>query len=189
MISNYYHIKKLRQEGLELRSAWSRTKMKSEEEASVIFSMHKNYEQQRNIRRNKGNFSEERARYVTNLFIIYFSVKSGKGWHEIPPKALGRSANGKNAKIFSWPFTYTYEEKLSWDENISKFKSRYYLCLSITILSPIYNVVINLAYLLGLSAKAMEFLWQYPYLFSIIFLVDIILTGNMLRQTSGDSIL
>jgi len=187
--SNYLHLRKLEREDTELWSTLSRTKMKSEEEASVLFSMLKNWKQRKNIRRNKGSVSKKHTKYVTNLFIIYYSVKSGKRWHDISPNALGRGANGKNAKIFSWPFTYTYEEKLSWDENISKFKSRYYLCLAITILSPIYHVVINLAYLLGLSAKAMEFLWQYPYLFSIIFLLEIILTGNMLRQTLGDSIL
>jgi len=130
--------------------------------------------------------SNEHSKNVSSLFNIYYRRKSGNSWYDIHPKP---ESNDKGAKIFSWPFTYTYNEKLSWDENISKFKSRYYLCLAITILSPFYQVVINFAYIFGLSARAMECLWQYPYLFSIVFLLDIILTGNMLRQTSGDTIL
>ena len=172
----------------------SRTKLNSPEEGAALYTImiendrqSKRYSGLKSV--NKELMSNKHSKYVTNLFSIYYSVKSGKRWHDIHPNAVGRGANGKNAKIFHWPFTYRYKEKLSWDENISKFKSRYYLCLAITILSPIYHVVINFAYLLGLSAKAMEYLWQYPYLFSIVFLLDIILTGNMLRQTSGDSIL
>ena len=143
--------------------------------------------------------SSEHAKNVTDLFSIYYRLNDGSNWNDIFPKPQPASwhrdgrqrfaADNSMSKVFAWPFTYRYKERLSYHENISKVKSRYYLCLGITVLSPVYQVVINLAYLLGLSARTMEWLWQYPRFFSVFFLIDIILTGNMLRQTSGNSIL
>ena len=145
-------------------------------------------------------YSNEQSKRVCSIFSIWEDKKDKNGWYNVfPPPTDGDIVVRKRVdfnsnqyvlpKVFPKPFTYQFKEKLSWDQNISKVKFRYYLYSAITILSPIYHVVINFAYLLGMTAKAMELLWQYPSLFSIVFLLEIIFTGNILSQTSGDSIL
>ena len=129
--------------------------------------------------------SNDKSDSVTYLLYIYKSKRLGNSWKHL----CLQTSEEKLGKVFSWPFTYRYSEKLSLDENTSKYKSRYRISFAVVILSPVYQIVTNLAYISGVSARFMESLWHmWHYLFAILFLIDIFLTGHMLKQTSGKSI-
>ena len=129
--------------------------------------------------------SNDKSDSVTYLLYIYKSKRLGNSWKHL----CLQTSEEKLGKVFSWPFKYRYNEKLSLDENTSKYKSRYRLSFGVIILSPVYQIVTNLAYISGVSARFMESLWHmWHYLFAILFLIDIFLTGHMLKQTSGKSI-
>lgn len=139
----------------------------------------------------------EKSKNVTSLLEIRRKKNEGGWLHVFPrPHATDRlvrkRTGGQNEyllpKVFSFPVAYRFKEKKTWDQNINRAKYRYYLYFSIVFFAPIYQILINTAYITGMPAQATEWLWNVDSrLFSLLFLFEIFLNFVLLRSISGAS--